>query len=174
MSMLDQENSIITTTLVERQSVDTLTMLKMILARTGTGDGGGSSNSSSSSSSNLDDAANKIKGLEKKIVHYKDVFTKLRQKYKDVVYQLTGWKISMDLGGTVKIASMYATSEQDQLHFKVEGEDISLVQNSYSKKLEGGDTDALLVLRTTQSYPGCLATLTSELLEQTTLNLGGM
>ena len=48
------------------------------------------------------------------------------------------------------------------------------VQNSYSKKLEGGDTDALLVLRTTQSYPGCLATLTSELLDQTTLNLGGM
>ena len=129
MSMLDQENSIITTTLVERQSVDTLTMLKMILARTGTGDsGGGGSSSSSSSSSNLDDAANKIQGLEKKIVHYKDVFTKLRQKYKDVVYRLTGWKISMDLGGTVKIASMYATSEQDQLHFKIDGEDILLVR----------------------------------------------
>jgi hypothetical protein len=113
--MLDQENSIITTSLIERQTMDTLTMLKMLLARGGTGSVSGGLSYSSIDASKVVVATpvgevSKIIGLEKKLVRYKDVFTKLRQKYKEVVYLLTGWKINMDAMGSVTIAHMYATS----------------------------------------------------------------
>ena len=113
LGMIDQEGSVVTTSLVERQPMDNLEMMNILLAvRQDGGNGGGGGGGGSSGEDK------KVLALEKKLNRFQEVFKKLRQKYKDIVYLLTGWKINMDQVGNVHIGSVYAESEHDILHFK--------------------------------------------------------
>ncbi len=181
LGIIDQEGSIITTSFIERQPLNTLSMINVLLSmiqkskEVGDDKIGKNINSKNSSSSSSSTAITESEeSIEKKFEHFKKIFQQLRTIYKDVVYLLTGWKISMDRVGNVYCASMYAISEHDKLQFKYNSEDgnLDLVSNTYSEKLENSDTDAMIVLQTTRSYPGFLSTLTSELLEKSTLTIG--
>ena len=168
------DTQLIQTTLIERLAMDTLLMIQILLNRlpsniNKTSITKNDSNSSSSSSSNSNSNSD-ITKLEIKLKRYQEVFTKLRSKYKEIVYLLTGWKINMDQVGNVTIEHMYATSENDRLAFKYDGtnEAMDLVNNAYSEKL-AKTSDSFVVLSTTNSFPGFLATLTMDLLDQTTM-----
>ena len=201
----DYENEAITTTtngaqdssklihasFIDRQHMDVLSAMQILLQRiprsinhsqgqrgaghSGKTDAANATHSNASISSSSENAL-KVASLEKKLKRYQEVFVKLRQKYKEVVYLLTGWKINMDQVGNVHAESMYSMSEHHRLHFKYDSttEDMVLVGTPYSDTLsqKGSNSDAMLVLTTTHSFPGFLATLTSELLDQSTLTLG--
>ena len=98
------------------------------------------------------------------------MFKKLRQKYKEVVYLLTGWKVDMGSSGDVHLQSMYAEREADKLQFKLtEAGEMQLCATAYSQQLMKGGSDAIVVLNTMHSYPGFLSQLTLDLLDKTTM-----
>jgi len=145
LGMIDQEGSVVTTSLVERQPMDNLEMMNILLAlRQDGGSGGGGGGSSGEDK--------KVLALQKKLARFQEVFKKLRQKYKEIVYLLTGWKINMDQVGNVHVASVYAESEHDILHFKYAATtgSVELLSNTYSEKLNASDSDAIVVLTTTR------------------------
>ena len=139
----------ITTSLVERQPMDNLEMMNILLALRQDGGSGGSGGGGGGGSSRED---KKVLALQKKLARFQEVFKKLRQKYKEIVYLLTGWKINMDQVGNVHVASVYAESEHDILHFKYAATtgSVELLSNTYSEKLNASDSDAIVVLTTTR------------------------
>ena len=149
LGMIDQEGSVVTTSLVERQPMDNLEMMNILLALRQDGGSGGSGGGGGGGSSGED---KKVLALQKKLARFQEVFKKLRQKYKEIVYLLTGWKINMDQVGNVHVASVYAESEHDILHFKYAATtgSVELLSNTYSEKLNASDSDAIVVLTTTR------------------------
>ena len=149
LGMIDQEGSVVTTSLVERQPMDNLEMMNILLALRQDGGSGGGGSGGGGGSSGED---KKVLALQKKLARFQEVFKKLRQKYKEIVYLLTGWKINMDQVGNVHVASVYAESEHDILHFKYAATtgSVELLSNTYSEKLNASDSDAIVVLTTTR------------------------
>ena len=170
------------------QAVDAVAAVVAARAAQSSGEPSSSSSSSSSSAASADDGsgsgsggagaaaggastAGKVKALEKKVKAQVEAFKRIRTKYQDLVYALTGWKVAYSrAGGWVELGSLYAEDEAHKLRFKDSGNgNIQLIKTSYSEKLEKEGSDALMLFSQFRSYPGLLAQLPLELLEKTTI-----
>ena len=100
-------------------------------------------------------------------------FQALVQKYIEIVYSLTGWKISLSgeiqSGGTkgkVKARNVYAEREGDFVLFLYESEGLNLVESDFVNELQEED---MAYLNQAGSIPGFMSNLTMRLMEANTI-----
>lgn len=109
-----------------------------------------------------------VANLKKKNIRLKEVFRNLTTNFKTAVYQLTGWKIDMDMRNDkpIVLRSIFAANESDKLEFNMAEGDVQLLETPFAKQL---DEKTFFYLTTCRSPPAFLSQVTMQLFEQTTM-----
>lgn len=110
-----------------------------------------------------------IQSLEARNQHMKEVFQKMNQEYREVVYMLFGYRVDRVSSSNYRLSSMYAADEEEYLNFRLneaEGQ-LDLLESDYSAALG----DLLKPLAQHHSLPVFLSSLTMELFNRSTVTI---
>lgn len=126
---------------------------------------------SSDCASSAEQAANAklVENLKKKNERLKEVFKNMTSRFKTAVYQLTGWKVDMEMlhGKPIVLRSIFAEKESDRIEFHMaDSGDIQLLETPFARQV---DEKTFFFLTTCKSPPAFLSKLTLELFEKTTM-----
>lgn len=99
-----------------------------------------------------------------------EAFKKTSQEFREVCYQLTGYKIDIPCSNQYRLTSMYAESPEDFFLFQQSsGGEIQLLGTQFSETLQ----DLIdLYLQRQDSIPAFLSSVTLDLFNKQTMNLG--
>uniref|UniRef100_A0A0B7A767 Spindle assembly checkpoint component MAD1 n=1 Tax=Arion vulgaris TaxID=1028688 RepID=A0A0B7A767_9EUPU len=99
-----------------------------------------------------------------------EVFKKTSQEFREVCYQLTGYKIDIPCANQYRLTSMYADCPRDHFLFQQNSQgEIQMLQTDFSLTVQ----DAIeLYLQKHNSIPLFLSHITMELFGRQTMNLG--
>lgn len=113
-----------------------------------------------------DELTKKIKNLESKNFHLKEVYKAMSQEFREVCYMLFGYRVDRVGKAAYRISSMYAESADDYLHFRLNEEGaLDILETEYSNSL----SDMIKThLQNHNSLPAFLSSLTLELFKRTT------
>lgn len=106
-----------------------------------------------------------IKELEQREVRIVDSFKKTSREFREVCYLLTGYRLESLKDGVVQMSNMYAEQENDKLMFKINGDEIQLLENDYTKRLS---EFIGTYLEEHDSFPAFLAAITLDLFKSST------
>lgn len=111
----------------------------------------------------------KLKSLEAKNHHLKEVYKTMSQEFREVCYMLFGYRVDRIGNQRYRISSMYAESADDYLSFRLNDEGVlDMLETEYSEQLN----DFMAThLANHNSLPAFLSSLTLELFKRTTICL---
>ena len=107
----------------------------------------------------------KMEDAERLTLRLKDVFKKKIQDFRSAVYDMLGYKIDM-LESQYRLQSKYANNDDECLLFQVDGDGhLALLETDFCAQL---DDNVMAYLRTCDSIPAFLSTVTLELFNNKT------
>lgn len=115
----------------------------------------------------MNEMSQKIKSLESKIRHLKEIYKSMSQELREVVYMLFGFRVDRIGNSLYRISSMYAESPDDYLNFRLNQEGtLDLLESQYYESL----TEMIKSqLAPHNQLPAFLSSLTLELFNRTTM-----
>lgn len=122
------------------------------------------------SSKEVDEMKSLLSREETKNKRLVEAFKKTSQEFREVCYQLTGYKIDIPCSNQYRLTSMYAESPEDFFLFQQSsGGEIQLLGTQFSETLQ----DLIdLYLQRQDSIPAFLSSVTLDLFNKQTMNLG--
>lgn len=115
----------------------------------------------------ITDLREQVESLENKNQLLKEYFKSQMQEFRNVIYNLLGYKIDRTQNSLYKLRSMYADSPDDLLCFQVNKDgDLNLFENEFSANLEGMVNLHLLHQK---SIPVFLSAITMDLFNNKTM-----
>ncbi|BFZ17481.1 hypothetical protein BsWGS_20520 [Bradybaena similaris] len=123
-----------------------------------------------SPSKEVEELKNQLHREEMRNKRLMEVFKKTSQEFREVCYQLTGYRIDIQCSNQYKLISMYAESSRDYFLFQQNSQgEIQMLQTDFSMTVQ----DAMeTYLQKHNSIPLFLSSITMELFSRQTMNLG--
>ncbi|XP_005092970.1 mitotic spindle assembly checkpoint protein MAD1 [Aplysia californica] len=120
-----------------------------------------------SPSKELEEMKAQVKREEMRNQRLMEVFKKTSQEFREICYQLTGYKIDIPCSNQYRLTSMYAESPRDHLLFQQNAQgEIQMLETDFSTTLQ----EAMeLYLKRQQSIPVFLSSITMDLFSRQTI-----
>lgn len=113
-----------------------------------------------------------VQSLEAKNQHIKEIYKSASNEFRDVCYMLFGYRVDRVGNTNYRISSMYAESEEEYLHFRLNesGSVLNMLETEYSESISDMVSSHL---GTHGSLPAFLSNLTLDLFNRTTVMVQG-
>jgi len=119
-----------------------------------------------SPSKELEEIKEKLHTEELRNKRLKEIFKKTSSEFREVCYQLTGYKIDIPCTNQYRLTNMYSESSRDHLLFQQKDGRIQVLETDYSSRLQ---ESLELYLERHNSIPALLSSITMDLFSQVTM-----